>query len=131
MLELAPATDNGAVLSLTSARRPTTAQGFFELAPGDADSLGAKKFTFLAGNQRNARALAVRAPALALIIGELLRTPTATQPRCLRWLTAPIIAKRPEMSSRELDKVFVLAVTSRRGTDGRTSLFGAAIFSSI
>ena len=88
-----PATDNGAGLSLTSARRPTTAQGFFELAPGDADSLGAKKFTFLAGNQRNARALAVCAPALALIIGELLRTPTATQPRCLRWLTAPIIAK--------------------------------------
>jgi hypothetical protein len=41
-----PATDNGAGLSLTSARRPTTAQGFFELAPGDADSLGAKKFTF-------------------------------------------------------------------------------------
>ena len=86
---------DGSDADLLTGGRPTstTAQGFFELAPGDADSLGAKKFTFLAGNQRNARALAVRAPALALIIGELLRTPTATQPRCLRWLTAPIIAK--------------------------------------
>ena len=86
---------DAAAADLLAGGRPTstTAQGFFELAPGEARQPWSKKIHFLAGNQKECRALAVSRLALALMSGELLRTPTATQPRCLRWLTAPIIAK--------------------------------------
>ena len=90
-----PATDNGAGLSLTSARRPTTAQGFFELAPGDADSLEQKIFTFLAWKPKECRALAVSRPALALMGGELLAHADCQQPAGRAWLHAKKIAETP------------------------------------
>jgi hypothetical protein len=47
---------DGSDADLLTGVRPTstTAQGFFELAPGDADSRGAKKFTFWLETKRNA-----------------------------------------------------------------------------